>query len=256
MTGPSGCCDPATRAATLLATPYSLQLSVPGLPSRPCPIGAVVGTALFTLVRPGAVADAVREAPGDATLAAVARSVAGDGSTPVHAGLEVLGTVRRVPQGRRSAAALALHDNLACDDLLDAVVDDRWLLAEIEPFAVTWHLAQASVPLDPVDLAHAQVDEVLRHSTRLCPRPSQAGRPGSSRWTGPGRASACTTAPGTSRGRTGTDRARTWTTCTSRSRTARCPGPARPPVSRRTADPAEQMSRLAGRSETPLALSN
>jgi hypothetical protein len=170
MTGPSGCCDPATRAATLLATPYSLQLSVPGLPSRPCPIGAVVGTALFTLVRPGAVADAVREAPGDATLAAVARSVAGDGSTPVHAGLEVLGTVRRVPQGRRSAAALALHDNLACDDLLDAVVDDRWLLAEIEPFAVTWHLAQASVPLDPVDLAHAQVDEVLRHSTRLCPR--------------------------------------------------------------------------------------
>lgn len=170
MIGPPGCCDPAIRAATLLATPYSLQLSVHGLPGRPCPIGAVVGTALVTLVRPGTVADAVRDAPTDATLAAPARSVAEDGSTRVHAGLEVVGTVRRVPESRRCAAALALHDNLACDDLLDAVVDDRWLLAEVEPSTVTWHLPQASVSVDPVDLARARVDEVLRHSTRLCPR--------------------------------------------------------------------------------------
>jgi hypothetical protein len=94
----------------------------------------------------------------------------GDPRGNAQAGLEVLGTVRRVPESRRRAAAPALDGNLACDDLLDAAVDDRWLPAEIEPLAVTWHLPQASLPLDPVDLAQARVDEVLRHSTRLCPR--------------------------------------------------------------------------------------
>jgi hypothetical protein len=87
-----------------------------------------------------------------------------------HALLEIRGAVRPLPGDRRGSAAVALYDNLGREELLDAVVDHEWLLAEVIARTALWHLPQACVPVDLAEVAQARIDEVLRHSTRVCPR--------------------------------------------------------------------------------------
>lgn len=232
MTGPAGCCDPVIRAATLLATPYAFRLSVPDESAETCPIGAVVGTAPILLVPPGPTAETIRRAPTQTLLEGLARCVADDGGLRSHALLEIRGAVRPLPGDRRGPAAVALYDNLGREELLDAVVDHEWLLGEVIASTALWHLPQACVPVDLAEVAQARIDEVLRHSTRVCPRlnldhpeiaEAMAGEPA---WFVEvdrfGRPWVCTTGWTRYSVCTGTGPARRSRTSTSRSRTARC----------------------------------
>lgn len=163
-----GCPHPAVRAATLIRAPEALTLATVTVPE---PVEVAVAClrdhTLLALLPPGRLSDSVRSTDCEPALITAAALSAGPQARE-HATLHLQGTLRAVPPGGRTAAALALCDVAHREELLDTYRPDGWLLVSMVVGSADWRLAcgRYRVPLD--ELFNAAVDEVLLWSPRLC----------------------------------------------------------------------------------------
>jgi hypothetical protein len=161
------CRDPLTRAATLLHTPGALVLTgASGLAVR-ASLSSRWGDELAVLLPPDPLVE-----PGDSrllvSLDAPTRSVGPAGIRCQQGRLHGTAVLSPLSAAAREAAAEHLdgrHSEVA--NLPDAGANSARIVA-LRLITLSWQICAVNLPLDPVEVLEAEVDEVLRWSVSLC----------------------------------------------------------------------------------------